>query len=215
MNSAKVLSPLLLCAGLGLATAAQAENEGWYAVVFGGESSSDSLNQSELDAGFGLGESTLDDSDTGFGASIGYQVTEHFATELSYVDLGDATYRTNNGQAAPADQALTLEASAQGLVFALVGSLPIGERFSVFARAGIALLESEGTATASAGGVSDSASDSTQRSNGVYGLGGEFAVNDRVGVRLFWDRYADVGSAEITGEGDVDLIGLGLRINFR
>jgi OOP family OmpA-OmpF porin len=215
MKSAKVLSPLLLCAGLGLATAAQAENEGWYAVVFGGQSSSDILNQSELDGDFNLGESSLDDSDTGFGASVGYQVTEHFATELSYVDLGDATYSTNNGQAAPGNESIALEASAQGLVFALVGSLPIGERFSVFARAGIALLESEGTATATVGDVTDSADDSTQRSNGMYGLGGEFAVNDRFGVRLFWDRYADVGSAEITGEGDIDLFGLGLRINFR
>ena len=104
MKFARIVGPLLLCAGLGLAASAHAE--GWYVVVFGGEASSEGLDQDELDAGlvdggFDLQSSALDDSDTGFGATLGYQVNENFAAELSYVDLGDGVVQATNGQASP------------------------------------------------------------------------------------------------------------------
>jgi hypothetical protein len=63
-------------------------------------------------------------------------------------------------------------------------------------------------------GVADSDSASTDRSNGVYGLGGEFSFSGRFGIRLEWNRYAAVGSKVITGDTDIDLISLGLRDNF-
>ena len=61
-----------------------------------------------------------------------------------------------------------------------------------------------------------SASDAgTNRSNGVYGIGGEFSLSDSFGIRVEWSRYAGVGSDDITGDVDIDLISLGLRYNFR
>jgi OOP family OmpA-OmpF porin len=63
-------------------------------------------------------------------------------------------------------------------------------------------------------GVADSAKASTDRSNGVYGLGGEFSMSNRFGIRLEWNRYASVGSEDITGDTDIDLISIGLRYNF-
>ena len=60
-------------------------------------------------------------------------------------------------------------------------------------------------------------SDSTTRSNALVGLGGQFDIGDRFGVRLeeLWSHYIDVGSEEIVGESDIDLFTLGLRYNFR
>ena len=69
-------------------------------------------------------------------------------------------------------------------------------------------------ATVSIDGESASDGVSTDRSNMVYGIGGEFSFNRRFGVRLGWDRYADVGSEDQAGEVDIDLISLGLRFNF-
>ena len=217
MKFARMMRPLVLCAGLGLAASAHAE--GWYAVVFGGEASSEGLDQNELDAalvdaGFDLQSSSLDDSDTGFGATLGYQVNENFAAELSYVDLGDVSYQASNEQANPANETLTLDTSAAGPVFSLLGILPIGERWGIYGRAGLALMDSEGEATATVGDVTDRISDSTNRSNLVAGAGVNYAVSDRFGLRLEWDRYFDVGSEEIVGESDIDLFSLGLRYNF-
>jgi OOP family OmpA-OmpF porin len=217
MKFARIVSPLLVCAGLGLAASAHAE--GWYVVVFGGEASSEGLDQDELDAslvdvGFDLQSSSLDDSDTGFGATLGYQVNENFAAELSYVDLGDVSYQASNEQANPANESVTLDTSAAGPVFSLLGILPVGERWDLYGRAGLALMDSEGEATATAGDVTDRISDSTDRSNMVLGAGVQYDVSDRFGIQLEWDRYFDVGSEEIVGESDIDLFALGLRYNF-
>jgi OOP family OmpA-OmpF porin len=217
MKFARILSPLLVCAGLGLAASANAE--GWYVVVFGGEASSEGLDQDELDAslvdvGFDLQSSSLDDSDTGFGATLGYQVNENFAAELSYVDLGDVSYQASNEQANPANESVTLDTSAAGPVFSLLGILPVGERWDLYGRAGLALMDSEGEASATAGDVTDRISDSTNRSNMVLGAGVQYDVSDRFGIQLEWDRYFDVGSEEIVGESDIDLFALGLRYNF-
>ena len=48
----------------------------------------------------------------------------------------------------------------------------------------------------------------------MYGLGGEFSFSGRFGVRLEWNRYAEVGSEDLTGDTDIELISLGLRYNF-
>lgn len=218
MKFARMMGPLVLCAGLGLATSAHAE--GWYAVVFGGESSSQGLHQDQIDdalvgAGFDLQSSSLDDSDTGFGATLGYQVNENFAAELSYVDLGEVSYDASNEQASPANESFALTSSAAGPVLSFLGILPVGSsRFEVYGRAGLALMDVEGEAAATVGDVVTRDRASTTRSNLVFGGGVQYGINDRFGVRLEWDRHFDVGSEDITGESDIDLFALGLRYNF-
>jgi len=218
MKFARMMGPLVLCAGLGLATSAHAE--GWYAVVFGGESSAEGLHQDQIDdalvgAGFDLQSSSLDDSDTGFGATLGYQVNENFAAELSYVDLGEVSYDASNEQASPANESFALTSSAAGPVLSFLGILPVGSsRFEVYGRAGLALMDVEGEAAATVGDVVTRDRASTTRSNLVFGGGVQYGINDRFGVRLEWDRHFDVGSEDITGESDIDLFALGLRYNF-
>ena len=105
-------------------------------------------------------------------------------------------------------------------VIALVGFVLLGAsrvidesaRRSWFA--GLALMSVDADVSVSIDGESASDSASTDRSNMVYGIGGEFSFSQRFGVRLSWDRYAEVGSDELAGEVDIDLISLGLRYNF-
>jgi OOP family OmpA-OmpF porin len=217
-----------LCATLGVVGTASAAEEGWYVVGFAGEASAQNINQGELDqnvidvfASVGLdvvdATSSLDDSDTGFGLAGGYQVNPWFAAELAYVDLGDISYEANGTVTDGIDDfdaGLGIDQSASGPVFSLLGIWPIGERFSVFGRVGIALMSVDADASVSIDGESVSDSVGTDRSNMVYGIGGEFSLNERFGVRLGWDRYAEVGSDDLAGEVDIDLISLGLRYNF-
>ncbi len=99
-------------------------------------------------------------------------------------------------------------------MFSILGIVPIGERFSVFGRLGLALMSVDADVSVSIEGESASDSASTDRSNMVYGIGGEFSFGQRFGVRLGWDRYAEVGSDDLAGEVDIDLFSLGLRYNF-
>ena len=230
MNSAKWMGPLLLCVGCSLAGPAQAEGEGWYAVAFGGQSKANSIvSQSTLESAlldaFALSgltvvaaSSSFDDSDTAFGVTVGYKVNENFATELSYVDLGSVIdYRasgTINDGIADLEFTANAEATGSGPVLSFLGILPIGEHFDVYGRAGLALMDTDASWSLTIDGVSDSISDSTRRSNLMYGIGGEFNASKRFGIRIEWNRYADIGSEEVTGKGDVDLFSAGFRISF-
>jgi OOP family OmpA-OmpF porin len=217
-----------LCTSLGAAGTASAADEGWYVVGFAGEASAQNINQNTLDqnvidlfgsAGLSVVDATsdLDDSDTGFGLAGGYQVNPYFAAELAYVDLGETSYQANGTVTDGVDTfdaGLGIDQSASGPVFSILGIWPIGERFSVFGRVGFALMSVDADATVSIDGESASESAGTDRSNMVYGVGGEFSLNRKFGIRLGWDRYAEVGSDELAGEVDIDLISLGLRYNF-
>lgn len=228
MNASRWAVSAALCASLGFAGTASAADEGWYVVGFAGESGAQNIHQGAIDQNvidiFGLAglsvvdaTSTLDDSDTAFGLAGGYQVNRNFAVELAYVDLGDVSYSasgTVTDGLDTFDAGVGLDQSASGPVLSLLGIVPIGERFSVFGRLGFALMSVDADAAFSLDGESASAGDSTDRSNLVYGIGGEFSFNRRFGIRLGWDRYAEVGSDDVGIEVDIDMISLGLRFNF-
>jgi OmpA-OmpF porin, OOP family len=228
MNLKKRLTVPLLCLGLGLAASAHAAELGWYGVVSGGESSASGTSEGQLDENIvsifdsgGLdvvgSTATLDDSDTGFGLTGGYQLNDHFAVEFGYVDLGDVDYRalvtvTDGEEQAEADVRLT--SSAQGPALSALGILPIGERFSVFGRVGLSLMNADGTARITLGGVTQRLSQSSQKSDPLFGVGIDLGLTRHFALRLAWDRYLDVGTDDVTGDVDTDLITLGLRVSF-
>lgn len=217
---------LLLCLGFGLFASAQAAEPGWYVVGFGGESSASGASQSQMDENLvaifgsvGLDvvdvTSTLDDSDTGFGLAGGYQLNDHFAVEFAYVKLDSVDYRASATVTDGVDEAdadVGLESSADGPVLSAIGILPIGERFSLFGRVGLSLMNADGRAQITLGGVSQRASQSSQKNNPVFGVGAELSLSKHFAIRLAWDRYLDVGTENVTGDVDADLITLGVRM---
>lgn len=225
MNLGMRSSVLLLCLGFGLVNAAGAAQPGWYLVGSAGEASA-SASQSEMDenlvaifASGGLAvvdsTSTLDDADTGFGLAGGYQLNDHFAVEFAYVDLGSVNHQATSTLTDGTDTAVVdtrLESSANGPVVSALGILPIGERFSVFGRVGFSLLNAEGSARITLDGDSQRISQSSQKSDPVFGIGAEFSMTRHFTLRLAWDRYLDVGTADVSGDIDADLITLGIRM---
>ncbi|MGH8221383.1 MAG: outer membrane beta-barrel protein [Woeseiaceae bacterium] len=219
---------LLLCLGFGLVASAQAAELGWYGVGFGGESSASGISQSQTDenlvASFesvGLAvvdfTSTLDDSDTGFGFAGGYQLNDHFAMEFAYVDLGSVDYRASATVSDGVDEVdadVGFESSANGPVLSVLGILPIGERFSLFGRVGLSLLNADGTVRIALDGISQRASPSSQKSDPMLGVGAELSLSKHFAIRLAWDRYFDVGTENVTGDVDADLITLGVRMGL-
>ena len=93
--------------------------------------------------GAGVGEATdeisdvgFKDSDTAFKVFAGYAVNKYFAAELAYVDAG--TFEDNLGS-------LNVQLSPTGVIASLVGSLPLGESFSLFGKLGYAFSETDQT----------------------------------------------------------------------
>jgi OOP family OmpA-OmpF porin len=216
----------LLCLGFGSFVTAQAAEPGWYVIGSGGESSVTGSPQGQMDDNLvalfnSVGIQVLDftseadDSDTAFSLAGGYQLNDHFAMEFGYVDLGSLNYQASalvSDGVEQADADVAFESTADGAVVSALGILPIGERFSLFGRAGFSFMSAEGTARITIEGVTDRASQSSQKIDPVFGVGAEMSLGRHFAIRLAWDRYLDVGTQNVSGDIDADLYTLGIRM---
>ena len=116
-------------------------------------------------------------SDTVLGILGGYQFTKNWGIEGFYTGAGKWALGTAaNGASGKAD--------AWGI--SGVGTLPVSDAFSVYGKLGYASTKTKATGVA-AGVAGDM---SATRGAITYGLGGVYNVNQSVGIRFGWDRYA-------------------------
>jgi OOP family OmpA-OmpF porin len=47
-----------------------------------------------------------------------------------------------------------------------------------------------------------------------YGIGLQYDFTNTTGLRLDWERFADVGDEDKTGQSDVDMLSAGLVFRF-
>jgi len=177
MRKNKLLSVVLLSSTLGaVAFGANAEDHRVYMGAGVGQSSVD--------------EGSYDDHDTSFSVFGGYDFNKYFGVEGGYADLGKLE---SNAGGPP------LEATAPYVV--TVGKLPINDKVSVYAKAGINRWSLDDAAPALTGTSDDSGTDAT------YGLGVQYRVNDRYALRGDYSRLK-------LGDMDVDLAQLQATIRF-
>lgn len=142
---------------------------------------------------------TCDDKYTSWSILVGYKWNRNLGFEIGYRDLGQAHANGLGGS-------VTSEAKAFELV--ALGILPVGDRFSVYGKFG-AYFGDSSTVTSIAGvGV---ASDHDSNIDLTYGVGVQFELTQQFGLRAEWQRYQDMGTANI----DVDAISLGVIWRFR
>ncbi|HXU93675.1 MAG TPA: porin family protein [Gallionella sp.] len=126
---------------------------------------------------------------TAFGVFGGYSFNQNFAVEAEYIDLGNIN-----------SAATTNKISAWGL--SAVGSYPFNDSFSVFGKLGYA------RTSLKQGPVAYTANNNSA----TYGLGGQYNVNQTVGIRFGWDRYK-VGDAN-TNTANANLYSVGAVFKF-
>lgn len=166
MRKNKVLSILLVSSiACTAAFSAGAQDNGFYAGVGAGQSKVD--------------EGGYDDRETAFSAFGGYDFNRYVGVEAGYADLGEL--KSNVG--APA-----LQATAPYLV--AVGKLPINDKFTAYAKAGINRWSLDDAVASVTGTNDDSGTDAT------YGLGVQYRINDKFGLRGDYSRFK-VGDANV------------------
>lgn len=227
---ASCATAVALC--VGAASGAQAAEEGFYFGIAGGTASVD-LSKSDLDGLYQsvliaddydvlAYESTLDDSDTSWGLHIGYQLGAYFAAEIGYVDLGKAVYEADFAiedllpPGGVGVGSVRTSFRSAGPTVAVLGLLPLGEKFDLHGRAGVLFARSRITEQGrdfDTGAVLASQEYRGNSKDVFVGLGGAWNINPNYTLRLDYQRYLDVGDDEDTIEADVDL--LTLSILFR
>jgi OOP family OmpA-OmpF porin len=100
----------------------------------------------------------------------------------------------------------------RGANFDAVGSVPIGEKFSLFARAGLNYADSKDSFAGTGSVAVLNSSPHKWAANYKFGFGAEYDFNRFVGMRLEGERYR-VDDA-VGNKGDVDLYSAGLVFKF-
>lgn len=131
--------------------------------------------------------------DVGFVFSVGYLFSQYFSAELGYADLGTVHYQA---QGAVSDSQGTYNTSTsanvktKGPLAMGVAAWPLGDRFSLDARAGAFLGRTRIRARAVVGGIDLYGSRKNNSSTVMLGAGINFAMSPGTAIRLGYARLS-------------------------
>jgi OOP family OmpA-OmpF porin len=136
-----------------------------------------------------------EDTDTGWKLLGGYRFNRYLAAEASYIDWGEVTATVRSGT-----QTVGVKASQHSYGLAAVGTIPLGEHFELFGKAGFLMTEQETRRITPAPSTVNR--DDTEFH---YGLGAKYAFTRNWAVRGEWEK---------TDKLKVELLSIGVEYRF-
>jgi OmpA-OmpF porin, OOP family len=227
MNAKQIIATGIVTAMLGLGPTVASAQEGPYFGLFWGKGRTD-VDKSDLDAiavnlatGAGgtntAGASSLNDTDSVWGAQVGYRFNRFVAAEIGYVDLGKTNYTSeldaNFGTPVLVGFDVDQRLLSSGPTVAALGMFPIGQRFDVYGRAGIYFADTRYRIKVQFVGdpeiISSEEKAGTQEFFGGFGFA--WNINESYALRTELTYFNDVGDDDRTGETSSTLITLGVQ----
>ena len=188
-----------------------------------GGSGSSSMAAGTMYGGANVGKATtscmmLDTEDcdaTGWKVYGGYKITDMFAVEGGYHNLGtmeeklSGSYEVQSPAGSVVIDNPSAEGTSTGLSISGVASLPVGDNFEVFGKLGAINWKSEATATATATGTNVEKSFTAEKSgtSPLIGVGAQYQINDNFGVRGEYERFTRQDLDD--KDHDVDILSVG------
>lgn len=225
-----MIGKIALIAALCTTLPAAAQAPRWYAGAAGGQSrTSHELvsNRESTIVNASSVSSDFDPTDSAWKVFGGWQANDFLAIEASYADLGTSRLVTRTVSVDQLPGSIEVRRKITGFGLDAVLSAPIGQRFSVFGRAGAFRSRLVADASLEGGivftnGPADERSRSTTFDETVAHFGAGFGWSWRpdASVRVEWERFHDVGKAfrvggtGTTGEADTDLVSAGVLVRF-
>ncbi len=161
-----------------------------------------SFGQSTMkDANTQLVGTSFDDTDSAWKVFGGYQFHPNAGVELGYINFG--TFKGSG-------TGLSDNWKANGIHVSVVGTLPLGNEFSLLGRAGLTRWSvddkfSVGTASFSA---------KENRIDPSFGFGVQYAFTKQLVGRLEYEESKHVGKEATTGKSDIDVLSVGVVYRF-
>jgi OmpA-OmpF porin, OOP family len=214
MKIARALRLTAALAGLALTLSpmAFADDAGWYIGANAGQARTKiddgRIAGGLLGDGFTVTSISNDDQHFGFKAFGGYEFNRYFALESGYFDLGRFGFTADTTPAG----SLRGDIKIKGGFFDAVGSLPIDEKFSLFARAGLNYADAKDTFVGTGSATVIDSSPHKSAANYKFGFGAQYDFTRSVGMRIEAERYR-INDA-VGNKGDVDLYSAGIVFRF-
>lgn len=197
-----VSAVVVLVFSIFITTVSQAE--GWYVGGAFGESEAKDLCK-EFPASQGF---DCDDEDSSLKIFAGRQVSENLGFEFGYIDFGEADVLDNVGD--------TADFEATGLTAAVVGTLPLGDKWTLFGKFGVVRWDTDVDINVAPFG---SFSDSEDGIDPMYGFGVKYEFTDRISGRAEFETFQDVGDDvdgfTIDGESDIEVLSFGIEVGLK
>jgi OmpA-OmpF porin, OOP family len=124
-----------------------------------------------------------DHADTSIRADVGYQFTKNWSAELGYTSFG-TLFKSHDNNFDASQKASAWTASG-------IGTLPFGEHFGVFGRAGVARYETNNSGAVQGVPVKD-----RQDVKPYFGAGVKFDFTKNFAVRAEYQYYADISGVD-------------------
>lgn len=131
----------------------------------------------------------------------GYRFTPNIALEAGYMMVGDSTASDSFGSITYTQSAL----QAFG-----VFTLPLNSSFDLFGKLGVSANTGKLTGTGSYAGINGSYTNSDL----AYGIGGQFNINQLVGIRLQYESYGKSKAASSAPGTDLTRVSAGVAFSF-
>ena len=189
-----------LCVAVGMASfsgaALAADNSFYGALDLGQSKAKDACTPFA-----GIAGVSCDEKDTSYRLAGGYNFNKNFGAEISYTDYGDATANGPGGAA---------NAGATAFQIVGTGALPLGNQFSLTAKAGLASVD----VNASVNTFLLTGAASANNTNFVWGVGAQFDVTPSIGIRVNYEDLGTVGDDATTGTVKLSNISAGVVFKF-
>ena len=202
----------LAALALTLSPSVFADDAGWYTGFNAGQSRAKIDDARIADGLLGEGFTTTsisnDDRHFGFKAFGGYEFNRYFALEGGYFNLGKFGFTADTSPAG----SLRGDIKLQGANFDAVGSVPLGDKFSLFARAGLNYADTKDSFAGTGSVAVIDPSPHRWAANYKFGFGAQYDFTRFIGMRIEAERYR-VDDA-VGNKGDVDLYSAGLVFKF-
>ena len=195
---------------------AAAQNSGWY--VGGGPGATSAKFERGDFTGLAVGTYSVDDRDGGLRVFGGYRVATNLAVELGIAGLGSYRHRYVG-----ATGTAVYRYDVSALTAALAANLPLGGGVSLNGRVGAAFTAARlrsptetGTITTNPPSCVDFFFDdcTSTKTNFLWGIGAQYDVNARFGIRLDYDNYGKVGEEFETGRAKIESLSASAVFRF-
>ena len=164
------------------------------------------------DEDFNLGVPRRSDTkDSTFHIGAGYRFSPHWAAEIGYADLGEYSFTHTDGVGDTFNERYRVK----GLKLAALGIWPASERFSLYAKLGIASTKAEWEGNFVIGGVAGPQQSGDHRRNSLLaGFGAQYNITPRFGVRGEFENWGEAGNENDTGRAKMNSFNLLGVLNF-
>lgn len=165
-------------------------------------------------------EVQVDDVDGGWSATLGYRINRYVAAEVTYADFGEVSlserYRFATIPEVPPfpDLIRSATVSVSGPSVAVLGSLPLSERWELFLRGGVLFADQE-IKTRSTVGASTATFDREFSDEVVTAAAGvQWAFAPRWTARLEYQRTDDLEAGDLNAENSIDAAALSVLFSL-